>query len=518
MAEAVTVVGKPVERKGLREKLTGQAQYTADLKLPGMLYGKVLRSPHAHARVLRVDASRALQLPGVHAVLTPFNVPQGLVDPDMPILDTEVRFVGDEVAAVVAEDEDLAEEALGLIEVEYQVLPFVLDPEEALQPDAPRVHAEGNLVDGKPMVLERGSVEEGFAQADLVIEGNYRTQVHSGAALEPRAALATWEDGHLTIWKSSRGVHVDRAHLARTLDLPLERVRVIGGFLGGGFGNKDEGRLGALAALLARETGRPMRIEYTRQEEFVAGRVRPETLVYLKVGVKRDGTITAIYARSVMNSGAYTASSPRVLRRVGQAALYLYTCPSAKFEGFLAYTNCPVGGSYRGLGALQGHFALEVHMDKVAEALGMDPLEFRLRNGVKPEGQPGVRQTPPDQIVDTQPVEGGIPFSSNGLEECLRKGAQAIGWQQRRPPNSDAGPLKRGMGVAMCIYRGGPAYEESGAEVRVSRDGTVQLLAGVMEVGEGVATVLAQICAETLGVRYEQVQTLLADTKQTLKA
>ena len=508
------VVGQRVTRKGLYEKITGQAQYSADLTLPGMLYGRILRSPHPHADVLSVDISEAAQLPGVHAVVTPFDSPSGRVAPDIGILDTRVRFVGDEVAAVAAVDDDTALRALDLIRVEYKVLPFVLDPEEALGPDSVAIHPGGNLATPR-LSLERGNVAQGFAEADLVLEEEYRVPTHSAAPMEPRAALASWLDGNVTVWKSSRGVHVDREALARALDLPSERVRVVGPYLGGGFGNKDESRLAALAAVLAQRAERPVRIEYSRGDEFIAGRVRHAARLWTKIGLKQDGSITAIHTTAVLDTGAYLSSGPGVARRTGQASLYLYHCPNARYEASVAYTNRPVAGSYRALGAPQGHFALETLMDRAAGALGIDPLEFRLKNRVLPEGQPGSRVSPPDQIIDSQPVEGGLPFSSNGLEECLRLGAEAFGWEQHRnPPEASDNPLRTGQGMSIMIYRGGPGSPSS-AEVRVEESGKFTLAVGLIDVGEGATTVLAQMAAEVLGVAYEDVEVVSADTEDT---
>ena len=510
-----SVVGKSFPRRDLPEKLTGQAKYTGDIKLPGMLYGKFLRSPHPHARIVTLDASNAMKLPGVHAVLTPFDVPDGRIAPDLPILDREVRFVGDEVAAVAAEDEDIAQEAIRLIEVRYQPLPFVTDPQEALRPNAPAVHPEGNLVGGKPIVLTRGNVDEGFATADRVFEETFTTPAHSGAALEPRAAIARWDGDQLTIWKTTRGIHADRTTLALALNIPEANLRVIGPPLGAGYGNKDESRLATVVAILAQRTSRPVKIEFTREEEFIAGRHRHATITTLKVGVKNDGTITAIHATTVMDTGAYLSSGPGVVRRAGQGALYLYRCPNVRYDGYLTYTNQPSAGSYRALGAPQGHFALEVLMDKIAKELDLDPLDFRLKNHVGPEGQPGERITPPDEIVDTQPVEGGIPFSSNGLRQCLIRGAEAIGWSHRRTTYSTkAGSTKTGVGMSMFIYRGGPGSKSS-ARMRLNADGTFQLEAGIMDVGEGATTVIAQIAAQELGVLPDQVRNTAADTQLT---
>ena len=259
MITSPTTIGVSVPRRDLRDKLTGAAMYAADMQIAGMLTGAVLRSPHPHARILSVDVSDALALAGVYAALTPFDAPEGSIAPDMPILDTEVRFVGDEVAAVAADDEHTARHALSLVRAEYETLPFVTDAQEAIKPDAPPVHSGGNLVGGEPLILERGSVEEGFAEADVIVEDTFSTPAHHGAALEPRVAVASWDGDELTVWKSSRGVHQDRLLLSIALGVPRERIRVIGLNMGAGYGNKDETRLSALAAILAQRAGRPVK-------------------------------------------------------------------------------------------------------------------------------------------------------------------------------------------------------------------------------------------------------------------
>ena len=499
----------------MRDKLTGDAKYAADVRLPGMLTGAVLRSPHPHAKIVSVDASEALALEGVCAALTPFDAPEGSIAPDMPILDTEVRFVGDEVAAIAAVDRHVASHALSLVRAEYETLPFVTDAQEAIKPDAPPVHPGGNLVGGEPLTLERGSVEEGFADADIIVEDTFSTPAHHGAALEPRVAVASWDRDDLTVWKSSRGVHQDRLLLSIALGVPRERIRVIGLNMGAGYGNKDETRLSALAAILAQRAGRPVKLETSREEEFVAGRHRHATVTTLRMGVKADGEITAVHATTVMDTGAYLSSGPGVIRRAGQGALYLYRCANVRYDGYLAYTNTPSGGSYRALGAPQGHFALEQIADRAAQAVGMDPVEFRLKNHVGIEGQPGERTTPANQIVDTQPLEGGIPFSSNGLRECIERGAEAFGWRDAKPSPADTdSPIRRGKGMAIFIYRGGPGGR-SIARMRLEADGTLRVVSGVMDVGEGSITALTQIAAESLGVSYDQVQGTFGDTAHT---
>jgi CO/xanthine dehydrogenase Mo-binding subunit len=516
MEQELAVVGVAVPRLGLADKVQGQARYTADLKRPGMLYGRVLRSPHAHARIVHLDTSEAERVPGVHAVLTHRDVPQRRIDADLLPLDPVLRFVGDEVALVAAEREAIAEDALRLIRVEYEVLPAVFDAEEGLQPGAPPVHPQGNLVGGKTLVLERGSVAQGFAEATRVFEDTFHTQMHAPVGMETRAALAEWQGDRLTVWKTSRAVHAsDRQTLASVLGLPLEHVRVICPNMGGGFGNKDEGRLAVLVALLARRAGRPVRIEYSRGEEFIAGRNRQEAHMRLKIGIQADGTPRAMALHATMNAGAFVASGMNVTRRVGQGALYLYTCPNARFEGVTVYTNRPAGGSFRGLGAPLGHFALEVLIDQIAAALGVDPLDYRLQHHVTSAGQPGQRRTPPEQLLPDEPVEGGVPFSSNGLRECLLAGAERIGWRQRRQPNGTAtGVLRRGLGMAMGIYKGGIGREGE-AEVRITPAGRVEIAVGGVDVGQGSTTVLAQIAAEALGVPVDRIDVVMADTGRT---
>jgi CO/xanthine dehydrogenase Mo-binding subunit len=481
-----------------------------------MLYGRVLRSPHAHARIAHVEVSAARRLPGVHAVLTHADVPPVRLDADLLPLDAVVRFVGDEVAVVAAESEAIAEDAVRLLQVEYEVLPAVFDAEEALRPDAPQVHTSGNMAGGKPLVVERGSVTQGFADAVRVFEGMFHTHMHAPVGMETRSALAEWHGDRLTVWKTSRAVHAaDQQTLARVLGLPLEHVRVICPNMGGGFGNKDEGRLAVLVALLARQAGRPVRLEYSRAEEFIAGRNRQESHLHLQIGVHADGRPTAIALQATMNAGAYVASGMNVTRRIGQGALYLYTCPHARFAGTTVYTNRPAGGSFRGLGAPLGHFALDVLVDQVAEALGIDPLDYRLRFHVTTAGQPGQRTTPREQLLPDEPVEGGVPFSSNGLRECVLAGAEHIGWRQRRQPNSTAtGDVRRGMGMAMGIYKGGIGREAE-AEVRITPTGRVEVAIGNVDVGQGSTTILAQIAAETLHVPLDCIDMVMADTGRT---
>jgi len=517
MTQSPTLIGQSLPRVGLDAKVAGSADYTADLKRAGMLYGRILRSPHPHARIVRIDTSRALALAGVHAVVTYEDVvPDVRIDADLAPLDRTLRFVGDEVAVVAAESESVAEDALALIEVEYEVLAPVFDSHDALAQDAPKLHISGNLVGGSVLDVMRGNTDTGLAGAARVFEGRFHTQMHGPVGMETRAALAEWDGDNLTVWKTSRAVHaVDRNTLARVLGVAPEKVRVICTTMGGGFGNKDEGRLASLTALAARKAGRPVRIEYSRVEEFIAGRNRQESDIDLRIGVAADGSPVAIDMQATMNAGAYVASGMGVTRRIGQGALYLYTCENARFRGTTVYTNRPAGGSFRGLGAPLGHFALEVTIDQIAHALGVDPMDYRLAHHVTLVGQPGQRTTPLGELVPDQPVEGGVPFSSNGLRECILQGAQAIGWRARRQANGGAsGDVVRGIGMALGNYKGGGNVNSS-AEVTVAPDGRVRVAVGIVDVGQGSETILATIVAETLGAPVANIEMILADTATT---
>ncbi|HEY7318045.1 MAG TPA: xanthine dehydrogenase family protein molybdopterin-binding subunit [Candidatus Binatia bacterium] len=523
-SSSLQIVGHSVSRIDARAKVAGEAQFSADrMPADGLLHGKTLRSPHPHAEIVRIDTARAVGLPGVRAVITfrdapenPFEDGDDSEEPLAPVyvLNRTVRHVGDEVAAVAADSEEIAEEALRLIEVEYRALPFALDAEAALAPDAPPIRGGSNLAGKEPILLVRGDVDHGMAEAEVIVDQTYRTQSTSPLPLEPRYSLAWWEKDQLTVWKASRNVYGDRDKLAKVFGLPHDQVRVIGPYLGGGFGSKDETRLAAITALLALKAGKPARMGYTREEELGYGKWHHATTTHIRMGLKRDGTITAIDATSALNTGPY-APGFGVASRLGHGLTYLYSCPNARFVGKVAFTNSPVAGSYRGLGAPQAHFALESLADEAAEKLHLDPLEFRrvIRSPGCPSGPTRLRR--PDSFVPAQPIEGGIPFSSNLLAECLDEGAKRIGWKPR-----PGGPRRlavegkfRGMGVACCIYKTGQS--QSSAIVKIREDGSAELLMSIAEIGQGAWTVLSQIVAETLGIRLENVQATFADTATT---
>ncbi len=510
-----SVIGESQRRPDVPGKATGRAKYAGDLHLPGMLHAKIKRSTVAHATIRRIDASRARAYPGVAAVLTHENVPRVLhygsphprsasCTKDQYILDTKVRYWGEGVAAVAAVSEEIAEEALELIEVEYEELPAAFTVEQAVAPDFPPIHErQGNLV-VDPVLVKRGDIERGFREADLVIEGTYEMGRPTPAYMEPNVCVCQWDDdGKLTTWISTQTPFMVRGILAEVLGLPHHKVRVLVDHMGGGFGAKqDLFQTEFLCALLAKEARRPVRLEFTRKETFLGGRSRHPGTVWFKQGFKKDGTITAREARVTFNSGAYGSHAPGVTA-VGTAALTsLYRCDNVHLEGKAVYTNTPIAGAYRGYGVVQTYYALDIQMDEAAEELGMDPAELKLKNAVR-EG-------------DLAP--SGHPIVGHGLEHCITRGMQEVDWKKVRnrgqsPISRDA--RKRGWGIG-CEMHGSSAYpgikEQGNATVRMNEDGTVQLFTGATGLGTGAHTALAQVVAEEIGVRFEDVSVVHGDT------
>ena len=509
-----SIIGTSVKRQDLLAKVTGDAKYVADMQLPGLLYARSKRSTIAHALIRRIDTSRALALPGVKAVLTHENVPRVLhagsphprsasVTCDQYILDHKVRYWGETVAVVAATSEEIAEAALDLIEVEYEPLPAVFTTDDAARDGAPLIHDRepgGNLV-LPPVKVSRGDVERGFAEADLIIEGEYEGGRPTPAYMEPNACMCQWDgNGNLTVWISTQTAFMVRGIMAEVLSLPLHKVRVLVDHMGGGFGAKqDLFQSEFLCALLARQTRRPVRMEYTREETFLGGRTRHPAKVWLKQGFRKDGTITARQARVVFNSGAYGSHGPGVTI-VGTGALTsLYRCDNVELEGRCLYTNSPIAGAFRGYGVVQTYYALDIQMDEAAHKLGMDPAELKLKNAVR-EG-------------DIAP--SGHPLIGHGLEDCIRRGMDEVNWAALRRRPRDRGVVRGGWGMG-CEMHGSSAYpgikEQGNAIVKMNEDGTVVLLTGTAGLGTGAHTALAQIVAEELGVRFEAVSVTHGDT------
>jgi len=508
MAKELKIVGKRHPKIDGWERVTGKATYTSDIYLPGMLYGKILRSPHPHAKVVSIDVQRAKAHPGVKAVLTPKDIADfswyqapGRGHHDMSILADTARFAGDDVAVVAAVDEDRAQEALDLIKVDYEPLPFVLDPEEALKPAAPKIHPQGNIVGEKPVTLQRGNIEKGFQEADLVYEGRYSTPMLQHVTAEPRVCVARWDRGKLTVWDSLQYTFWPQATLAYIFKIPMSKVRVICEFMGGGFGDKNSvERHEVLAAILSMKTGHPVRIELTREENFLAATHRYPTVCYLKYGARKDGTLTAIQAKIIADVGAYGHLDGAF--NVMETMKGVYRCPNLKGEGYNVYTNKPEGGFQRCVGHPMGQFAQEVHMDIMADKLGLDPVDFRLKNYARLE----------DGDQDRK-----IPFSSNGMEECIRKGAETFGWGQKwQKPGTSPGPIKRGLGMAIHACRHGAMVLPCAGMVKINSDGTVNLYIGTADIGGNQRSTMAMIAAEELGIPLEGVSVTSADTEVTL--
>jgi putative selenate reductase molybdopterin-binding subunit len=542
---ARTTVGKPEKKVDSVKLVQGKPAFTDDVTMRNMLIAKVLHSPVAHARIRRIDVSKARALPGVAAVLTYKDIPRvvystaGQSDPipgplDTFSLDEKVRFVGDRVAFVAAETEAIALKALELIDVEYEVLPVVLDSRKAMEPGAPILHDEPeyvNFADSHPernlaaeIRIDIGDVEKGFAEADHIFEGDYEVPKVQQAHIEPHVAVTYWdEDDRLVIRTSTQVPFHARRILAPVLGLPVKRIRVIKPRIGGGFGGKQEVLMEDVAAHLTIATGRPVRYEYTREEEFIAARSRHPMRIHMKTGVKNDGTITANAMYALSDTGAYGCHALTVTGNTGHKAMALYVgdepyrkSPNIRFYADVVYTNTPPSGAYRGYGVPQGFWPVERHMEKIARALGLDPITFRLKNAVRPgEMHP----------FSTAWSEGREPrpeiIHTVGLEECVRQGMAAIGWYEkfgspawREVPGKPH--LRRGIGVAMVMQGTAiPYLDMGGASLKINDDGSFNLLIGATDLGTGSDTVLAQMAAEVLGVPTDDILVYSSDTDFT---
>jgi xanthine dehydrogenase YagR molybdenum-binding subunit len=492
------IVGTRVPKVDGYERVSGTAVYPHDVSLPDMLHGAILRCPHAHAQVLKIDTSKAEKMPGVQAVLTgdspgadmPWYERRGTFS--SKLFDPHCRHEGDEVAAVAAETPLQAIDAIRAIEVEYEVLPFVIDDEAALDPSAPAIHEGGNVV-GEPYVRERGDIAAGFAEADVVVERTYRTKCEIHAPMEPHGSVARWDGNRLTIWDTTQGVYSIQQGMARAMGLPLANVRVIGHYMGGGFGAKLEvGKYTVYAALMAKMTGRPVKIFLPREDCMLVTGNRPGNTMKVKIGAKNDGTLTAIDYKSLGSTGAYTYHAA-----TSTMAAYLYTCPNLRTEDTTVYINAGKARPMRAPGFPQCAWALEQAMDELGQKLEMDPIDLRLMN-----------------IAEELQAEEGVPFTSNQLAECLRKGAAEFGWPEARESARGDGHLRRGVGVAASFwgYAGGPP---STVIVKLYSDGSVNLNMGASDIGTGTKTWAAMIVAEELGVAVERIQIEHADTGTT---
>ena len=540
-------VGKPEIKVDAIKLVQGKPAFTGDFEKRGLLHAKVLHSPHAHAKIKKIDTTRAKALEGVAAVLTWQDIPRvvystaGQSDPipgplDTFSLDHKVRFVGDRVAFVAAETSEIAEKALSLIEVEYEILPMILDSREAMKPDAIKIHDEPEYVDfadsnpqknlAAEIRIDIGDVEKGFQEADEIFEAEYEVPKVQQAHIEPHVAVTYWdEDDRLVIRTSTQVPFHIRRMLAPVLGLPVKRIRVIKPRIGGGFGGKQEVLMEDVAAHLTIATKRPVIYEYSREEEFIAARSRHPMRVRMKTGVKKDGTITANSMYALSDTGAYGCHALTVTGNTGHKAMALYvgdgeyrTAPNIRFYADVVYTNTPPSGAFRGYGVPQGYWPLDRHMEKIARAMGFDPIDFRLKNAIHAgEYHPfstawNEGREPRPEIIHTV-----------GLEQCVAQGRAAIGWDDkfgnekwRAGQTANLTRKRKGIGVAMVMQGTAiPYLDMGGASIKMNDDGSFNLLVGATDLGTGSDTVLAQMAAEVLGVPLEDMITYSSDTDFT---
>lgn len=487
------VVGQRYPRVEGFEKVTGRARYAYDQRLPRQLYAAVLRSPHPHARLTRIDTRAAESLPGVFAVLSSANCPTVHWYAEGSLLfDPTLRFVGDEVAAVAADTEDIARDALRLIEVEYERLPFVPDLDSAMRPDAPLVHPSGNLA-AEPETYARGDVSAGFAAADVVVDQTYITQTAVHNCLEPHGCTASWEGDQLTLWESTQAIWDVREQIAKALDLPAHRVRVIKQYMGGGFGSKQVAwKPTAIAALLSQRAGRPVQLLHDREAENLAAGNRSPSRQHVRLGARRDGTLTAIDARIDISQGAYQPGGE--VAAVDGIYQTLYRCPNVRTALVAHYTNTGPAVAFRAPGFVEGAYALEQAIDELARALDMDPVALRNRNYTGDEQKLGKPYTSPE-----------------ALRECWVRATETFGWSKyTRPPHS--GSRRRGIGFAAHNWMGGAGHPPGYAWVKLNGDGTVDVVTGTQDIGTGSRTGLSQIAAEELGLPLSAIRLYLGDT------
>jgi len=521
MSEKYTVVGKRLPRWEGHDKASGSARYLADIKLPGMLTGAVLFSPHAHARIKSIDTSRAEKLRGVQAVVTFADMPKEPYNPnktnyltsnpvfeirDMHGVSDKARFVGDRIAAVAAIDEETAQKALDLISVEYEVLPAVFDAHEAMLPDAPVVHdfAKSNVAVHFEFAPPGSNVESGFAEADLVLEETFHTARNQISQFEPTACIVSvGGDGRLDVWSPSQHVFLHRRKLAEYLCIPEGSINWHTPHLGGGFGKGGSLSIEPVCAVLAQKAKKPVKVVYSRQQDFYGTETRQRFLVTAKMGFKKDGTMTALEEKIITDGGAYFSHNISTTGVHFGTFLGFYRCPHVKAHVTCVYTNVPPTGGVRGYGASEAYSILEQMMDKAAAALDMDPLAMRLKN-VKKTGE---RST------------SGHVMENCTLERLLRDGAEKIEWQKKRARNQDNGPKRYGIGVAaMMDVSGGQPHttQERNAYIKFNEDGSVNLIINACDIGQNLPGTISQIAAEVLGIHYEDVHFVNGDTDTTL--
>lgn len=493
------MIGRSVARVDALGKLTGKALYAGDVSFPGMLHLKILRSNRPHAKILQIRSDEAERHPGVVAVLTSKDIPGtnkiGFAQKDQPVLcDEKVRFIGDPVALIAAETPGAAEESISLIRVDYEDLPGVFNPEDALLPDAVKIHETGNLLQERTLI--KGDAEQGLNSAEIVVTNTYRTQMVEHAYLEPEAGVASYEEGKLTIWMPSKYSHADRSELAAVLGLPLNKVRIINATIGGYFGDKTSLSPGYYAALATLKTKRPSKMVYTREESFFATRKRHPFIIHYTTGATKEGRLLAVKVEITADTGAYGASGPTVLLKSLVHAAGPYEIPNVLVREKFVYTNNPVGGSMRGLGVPQVAVAHESQMDILAKMLHMDPFEIRLKNGLKSGSLTATGQRLGESV---------------GLAETIKKVREEI---SRKGTPKSSGSKSYAWGIGSMIYGIGLTGRSNPSTTRIEADdsGRFILYLGIGDGGQGSSTVLTQIAAEVLQCQAEDIQLVAGDT------
>jgi CO/xanthine dehydrogenase Mo-binding subunit len=503
-------IGKQVPQIEAEEKICGSAQYIADLYRPNMLYGAVLQSPHAHARILKYDFSTALAITGVRAIITGDDLKENwrmgaFIKDEHALAKGKVRYIGEPVAAVAADTEAIAREAAAAIIVAYHELPAALSPEEALSPAAEIIHesateyfkvfdtgTKGNLCSRSS--FREGDIDQGWRDSDLIFEGHYQTQAQAHVSLEPCGALAEMDaNGRITLWSANQSVFRLQANVSESLGLQMSRLRCLTPRIGAGFGNKMEPHIQPITTLLAMKARRPVKLILSREQDFEIVRARHPFKIRVKTGVKRDGTLVAREVEVLLDGGAFADDSPGVLGNALLMSCGPYRILHAHCYGQLAYTNKMRFGAFRGFGVPQMTFATETQLDEIADALGLDPIEFRLKN-IKRDG---------DRWL------GGQTITSNGLAECIDKVRNASGWNRARL-RPDSARTRRALGVSCTAHISG--LLSTGAIVRLLEDGTVLLNTGAVDIGQGSNTVLSQICAQALRIPLDRVSIASPDT------
>ncbi|MGE0267409.1 MAG: xanthine dehydrogenase family protein molybdopterin-binding subunit [Candidatus Omnitrophota bacterium] len=511
--EYVDPVGKSVPRIDGLGMVTGQTKYAFDVSFPNMLIGKMLRSPHPHAKILNIDTSEAEKLPGVRAIITAkdtHNIKFGsneyffphTID-QMALESEKVRYIGDEFGAIAAVDEETVDQAIKLIKVEYEILPHVVDVEEAMKPGAPLIHESLNNI-AVILPVNFGNPDRALKEADYVREDKFYAPAAHQSAMEPHVCVGQWEifSNKVTLWASSQAPFKCREALAKTLKMDLNDVRVIKMAVGGGFGGKLEMLpMDFAACMLSKKAGGlPVKICYNREEEFLASRRKHGMIYRIKSGVKKDGTIVAMTGEVIADGGAYCSYGPTVLAAAIMRIFMVYKLQHFRITGYRVYTNTPISGAMRGFGGVQAGFAIESHIDLLAKGIGMDPVDFRMKN-----------ITSPNMTTVNQ-----MKLTTNGLKECIEKACASAKWKEKRGQQSH---LCRGIGIGIAadvmgskMYK---SHESAGSIVKVEEDGSVYLFTGAADTGQGSNTALSQIAAQELGVSYSRIKCKSGDTEIT---